>query len=125
LKSSLANPADLEIIVDDGSESTNVLRLKGRLGIDSSPALRDRFLAMLRSQSPKALVVDLVEVSYIDTSGVATLLEALKWARNRQTTLCLKGLQGRPLHLFEVAGVLPLFETSGCRNTSAAELKVS
>jgi anti-sigma B factor antagonist len=125
LKSSLANPADLEIIVDDGSESTNVLRLKGRLGIDSSPALRDRFLAMLRSQSPKTLVVDLAEVSYIDTSGVATLLEALKWARNRQTTLCLKGLQGRPLHLFEVAGVLPLFETSGCRNTSTAELKVS
>jgi anti-sigma B factor antagonist len=124
LKSSMANPADLEIVVDDGGES-NVLRLKGRLGIDSSPALRDRLLAMLRSQSPKALVVDLAEVSYIDASGVATLLEALKWARTRQTTLCLKGLQGRPLHLFEVAGVLPLFETYGCRNASAAELKVS
>jgi len=45
----MANPADLEIIVDDGGEH-NVLRLKGRLGIDSSTALRDRLLAMLRSQ---------------------------------------------------------------------------
>ena len=122
VKSSMANPADLEIIVDDGGEN-NVLRLKGRLGIDSSPALRDRLLAMLRSQSPKAVVVDLAEVSYIDASGVATLLEALKRARNRQTTLCLEGLQGRPLHLLEVSGVLHLFETYGCRN--APELKGS
>jgi anti-sigma B factor antagonist len=120
----MANPADLEIIVDEGGES-NVLRLKGRLGIDSSPALRDRLLVMLRTQSPKALVVDLAEVSYIDGSGVATLLEALKWARNRQTTLCLKGLQGRPLHLLEVSGVLHLFETYGCRNASAPDLKGS
>jgi len=67
----------------------------------------------------------LAGVSYIDASGVATLLEALKWALNRQTTLCLQGLQGRPLHLFEVAGMLPLFETYGCRKTSATELKVS
>jgi len=124
VKSSMANPTDLEIIVDDGGEN-NVLRLKGRLGIDSSPTLRNRLSAMLRTQSPKAVVVDLAEVSYIDGSGVATLLEALKWARNRETTLWLKGLQGRPLHLFEVAGVLHLFETYGSRNASAPELKVS
>jgi hypothetical protein len=37
--------------------------------------------------------------------------------------LCLTGLQGRLLHLFEVTGVLPLFDTDQCRNASP-ELKV-
>jgi anti-sigma B factor antagonist len=109
--------------VDHGGEGTLVC-LSGRLSIDSSPALRDRLLAVLREQSPETVVVDLTKVSYIDSSGIATLIEGLKIARNRQTTLCLKGLQGRLLHLFETTGVLALFETSDCRSASSAS-KVS
>jgi anti-sigma B factor antagonist len=113
----------LEITVDHCEEGTLVC-LNGRLGIDSSPALRDRLLAMLRGQSPEAVIVDLTEVSYIDASGIATLLEGLKIARNRGTTLALKGLHDRLLHLFEVTGVLPLFGTSGLR-TAPSVSKVS
>ena len=109
----------LEITVDDGEEGRFV-RLHGRLSIDSSPGFRDLLLAMLRGQSPEAVIVDLTGVSYIDASGVATLVEGLKIARNRQSTLCLKGLEGRVLHLFEVTGLLTLFETSGCRSASSA-----
>ena len=103
---------DLEITEDAGEQGT-LMRLRGRLSIDSSPAFRDRLLALLRRQSPAAVIVDLSEVSYMDASGVATLVEGLKAARNRQTTLTLKGLQGRVRHLFEVTGLLTLFETSG------------
>jgi anti-sigma B factor antagonist len=113
----------LEITLDDSKEQ-NVLHLKGHLGLDSSPALRDQLLGMLQGQPPRAVMVDLAELSYIDASGVATLLEALKVARHHKSTLCLKGLQGRLLHLFEVTGVLPLFDTDQCRNASS-ELKVS
>jgi anti-sigma B factor antagonist len=108
---------NLAITVDEGEEHAFV-RLQGRLGIDSSPALRDRLLATLRGQPPKNVVVDLTEVSSIDASGVATLLEALKVARNRQVTLCLKGLQGRIVRLFEVTGLLAVFETTGCKGAS-------
>ena len=113
---------DLEI-TEDENEGGTLVRLRGRLSIDSSPAFRDRLLAMLRRQPPAAVVVNLTEVSYIDASGVATLVEGLKTARNRQTTLCLKGLQGRVRHLFEVTGLLTLFETTGCGSaTSAAKV---
>ena len=103
----------LDIAVDHGEEHT-VVRLHGRLGIDSSPTLRDRLLAILQGQPPKTIIVDLTEVSFIDVSGIATLLEALKLARNRQATLCLKGLQGRMVRLFEVTGLQAVFET-GCK----------
>src|SRR5579859_3788880 len=93
---SIVSATGLEITVDKGEEG-NLVSLRGRLGIESSPGFRDQLLVVLRGQSPKAVVVDMTEVSYIDASGVATLVEGLKIARGRQNTLCLKGLQGRAL----------------------------
>jgi anti-sigma B factor antagonist len=114
LKHGKLNAVDgLDIVVDDAEAST-VFRLRGRVTIDSSPALRDRLLPILRGQSPTAVIFDLTEVPYIDTSGIATLIEGLKVARNRHIAFCLQGLQGRILHLFEVAGVMTLFQANGC-----------
>lgn len=104
-----------EITVHHGGEG-RIVRLRGRLNIDSSPALRDRLLAVLQAPSPEGVMVDLTDVTYIDSSGIATLIEGLKIARQRQTSLCLRGLQGRLLHLFQVTGVLTLFEKSGCES---------
>ena len=117
MTSNMVNATDLEITTRENDGTTLVL-LRGRLDVDSSPAFRDQLLAVLRAPSAKAVVVDMAEVSYIDASGVATLVEGLKIARNRQNTVCLKGLQGRVLHLFEVTGLLDLFEANGCRSAS-------
>jgi anti-sigma B factor antagonist len=104
----------LDISVDE-REGHAFVHLHGRVGIDSSPTLRDRLLAILQGQPPETIIVDLTEVSLIDVSGIATLLEALKVARSRQVTLCLKGLQGRMVRLFEVTGLQAVFET-GCKD---------
>jgi anti-sigma B factor antagonist len=113
----------LEIAIHHGEEGSTV-RLRGRLNIDSSPAFRDLLLIVLQVQSPRAVIVDFSDVSYVDSSGIATLIEGLKIARQRQTMLCLHGLQGRLLHLFEVTGMSTLFEKNGCGSVSS-EPKVS
>ena len=113
----------LEITVDRNEEGA-LVRLRGRLGIDSSPDVRERLLALLQGQTLKAVDVDLTEVSYIDASGIATLLEAFKVARNRQIRFCLKGLRNRVVRLFEVTGLLAVFEANGCKPDSS-ELKVN
>lgn len=97
-----------------------LLRLRGRLDIDSSPEFRDRLLATLRAESRKLVMVDFAEVVYMDSSGLATLIEGLKVAHNCQSRLCVQGLQGRLLHLFEVTGLLSLLEAIGCESTSSA-----
>ena len=89
------------------------MRLNGRLDIESSPLLRDRLLCLLRDLSVKTVIIDVMKVSYIDSSGVATLIEALKVARHGNGALRLRGLEGRLLHLFEVTGLLDLFEMNG------------
>ena len=108
---------ELEIAIDH-EEAGSIVRLRGRLNINSSPALRDRLLTMFRAQPPQAVIVDFSDVSYVDSSGIATVVEGLGMARMRQTTLCLRGLQGRLLHLFQVIGVSTLFEKKGCGSAS-------
>ena len=109
----------LDITVDHGEQGI-IMRLHGHINIDSSPTLRDQLLALLRSQSAGAVMVDLTDVPYIDSSGLATLIEGLKIAHNRRIRLCLQGLQGRLLHLFQVTGVLTLFDASGCISDSSS-----
>jgi anti-sigma B factor antagonist len=113
----------LEIAIDHVEEGS-IVHLQGRLNIDSSPAFRQQLLAMLQAQSPQAVVVDFSDISYIDSSGIATLIEALKMARMRQKSLCLQGLQGRLLNLFQIIGISTLFEKNGCGSASSVS-KVS
>jgi anti-anti-sigma factor len=110
----LASRESISIKVDHcGSDS--FVRLSGRIDVDSSPDLRDCLLAILSEErSPRAVTVDLAGVPYIETSGIATLVEALRIARHHQTIFCLQGLGGSVLRLFEVTGVLALFEASDC-----------
>jgi anti-sigma B factor antagonist len=100
------------------------MRLHGHFGIDSSPALRDRLLPVLQASFQRVVTLDLADVSYIDTSGIATLLEAVKIARSCNVTFCVKGLQGRVFRLFTATGLLNLFEARGCGDTSSGS-KVS
>ena len=93
--------------------------LNGRLTIDSSPELRNQLLAVLRRQSLETLTIDLADVPYIDCAGIATLVEALKIARRRKASLQLRALHDRPRYLFEVTGLLSLFEAGSPQNVSS------
>lgn len=102
----------LEITVDRQVDDA-VVHVSGRISVDSSPDLRDRLRAVLfEESSPRTITVDLAGVPYIETSGVATLIEALRIARHHRIDLRLQGLSGAVLRLFEVTGVLAMFESS-------------
>ena len=83
--------------------------LYGRIDIDSSPAVRDQLIALLHAPHPTTVKIDLSGVTHIDSSGVATLIEGLKIARNCKTELKLQGLHDRLQRLFQATGILSLF----------------
>lgn len=106
-----SSTSTIEIAVDH-SGADIVVRLKGRVDVDSSPDVRDRLRAiLLTSPLPHAVSVDLADVTSIEASGIATLIEALKVARHREIRFHLHG-DGPVLQLFESAGLLALFDTS-------------
>ena len=91
------------------NENGTSVSLYGRIDIDSSPVVRNQLIALLQAPHPRTVSIDLSAVTHIDSSGVATLMEALKIARNCETELRLQGLHDRLLRLFEATGILSLF----------------
>ena len=110
----LVSSGSISITVDHrGSDA--LVRLSGRIDVDSSPELRDCLLAVLSEERlPRAITVDLASVPYIEASGIATLVEALRIARHHHIEFSLQGLNGPVLRLFEVTGVLAVFEAGNC-----------
>jgi anti-sigma B factor antagonist len=84
----------------------------GRIDIDSSPAFRDQLLALLRGRPIATLRIDLSAVTSIDSSGLATLIEALRIAHAGKTGLRLQGLHDELLRIFQFTGFLSLFDGS-------------
>jgi anti-sigma B factor antagonist len=120
----IPSSGNLKISLDQVGKDA-VVRLTGRVDVDSSPDLRDRLRILLSEEAlPQTIIVDLAGVSYIETSGIATLIEALRIARHHQTNFRLQGLSGAVLRLFEVTGVLALFEANDSGQSGSGQ-KVS
>jgi len=88
------------------------VKLSGRINIDSSPDLRLLLLRMLTASHCRVLIVDFCEVAYIDTSGIAVLVQILKSAKQLGKNLQLSGLRERPRYLLASSGLLRLFDES-------------
>lgn len=83
--------------------------IEGRITIESSDEMRRKLRTVLRSK-PAQVTVELSAATFMDISAVATLLEAVRIAREQGTRLLLAGLQGQPAHLFELSLLHRLFE---------------
>lgn len=103
--------ADSGLQLQCRAEGTHFVALpSGRITIDSSPGLRAELLQVLESDGCRRLTVDFHEVSYIDTSGVAILMEVLQVARAAGKAFQLENLQKRPRYLFQAIGLLHFFD---------------
>lgn len=92
-----------------------IVSMLGRITIDNSDQMRRRLAGALRSK-PALVTVDLSDVTYMDTSGLATLMEAMRTARYQGTRLVLSGIQEQPRYLLKVTDLDHIFEIE--KNTS-------
>ncbi len=85
-----------------------ILSPEGDVDLSASPSLRSRMHEALDKRPPR-LVINLAGVDYMDSSGVATLVEGLQIARRGSTTLVLANLQDRVRSVFEIARLDTVF----------------
>ena len=85
-----------------------IVSISGRVAIDTSSRMRDRLADALRLK-PEAVTIDLSQVDYMDTSGLATLIEAMRLARHQNTELLLRGVQEQPRYLLKVSDLDRVF----------------
>ena len=89
----------------------NSVSFEGRITINNSDEMR-RKIRMILGSRPAEITVDFSGASYLDTSAVATLVEAVRIARRQRTRLVLTGLEGQPRRLLEIIQFGRLFEVA-------------
>lgn len=86
-----------------------VLRPSGEIDLARSPSLRTT-ISRAQTDKPRRLIFDLTEVPYMDSSGVATLVEAMQVARRYHGSVILCGLHERVRSIFEIARLDMVFK---------------
>ena len=94
-------------------ESTNIedgvmLVVNGDVDMESSPVLRDQIKKTLKSK-PGVLKLRLTEVPYIDSSGIAVLIEGMKWSKKKNTTYALVAISNGVRDVLQLSKLLPVF----------------
>jgi anti-sigma B factor antagonist len=86
-----------------------VITVKGDIDMYSSPALREELIGH-SNMKVSVLLVDFNKVTYIDSSGIATFVEALKHMKTYGGRLRLFGLPGGVKEIFSFSKLDKVFE---------------
>src|SRR5262245_37722558 len=89
-------------------QESNVLPLEGEIDLHVSPRVAESLRTMIEPK-PARLVVDLSAVSYIDSSGLAVLIEAMQNVEAYGGKFFLAGLQENVRPIFEIARLDQVF----------------
>ncbi len=88
---------------------SNVLPLKGEIDLHVSPTVTALLNDMI-GKKPERLVVDLSDVSYIDSAGLAALIEAMQKVEGYGGKFMLAGLQETVRSIFEISRLDQVFQ---------------
>ncbi|PYJ72903.1 MAG: anti-anti-sigma factor [Verrucomicrobia bacterium] len=86
----------------------NVLPLEGEIDLHISPNITATLNRMIEKK-PKQLVVDLSRVTYIDSAGLAALIEGMQKIEAYGGKFALAGLQETVRSIFEIARLDQIF----------------
>jgi len=88
---------------------SNVLPLKGEIDLHVSPSVTASLNEMIEKK-PKRVVVDLSDVSYIDSAGLAALIQAMQKVEGYGGKFMLAGLQETVRSIFEISRLDQVFQ---------------
>jgi anti-sigma B factor antagonist len=89
-------------------EQPNVLPLEGEIDLHASPEVAES-LRTMTEKKPKQLIVDLSRVTYVDSSGLAVLIEGMQNVEEYGGKFALAGLQQSVRDIFELARLDQVF----------------
>jgi len=87
---------------------TTIIDVTGDIDMGTSPGLRKTLLESLK-KTPR-LVVNMREVRYVDSSGIASLVEVLREARSKEKRLVLFGLNATVRDVLQLTRLDKIFE---------------
>jgi anti-sigma B factor antagonist len=97
-----------------------ILDLVGDITLFNSPQIRKALLVLLRDEHVAQLFVNMTGVKYVDSSGIASLVEGLKIARDSGARFVLYGLSKPAVTVLELTHLLRVFEVHATEEEALA-----
>ena len=91
-------------------DKTTILDISGDIDLAHSSEVRRVILIEFREKHTPRVILNLLEVRYIDSSGVASLVEGLKASRDVGSRLILFGLSPIAHEVLRLSRLLTIFE---------------
>jgi anti-sigma B factor antagonist len=91
-------------------DNAAIVDVSGDIDLASSPEVRKALLREVRDNRRPRVVMNLSEVRYIDSSGVASLVEGLKASRDIGSRFILVGLSGPAREVLQLSRLVKVFE---------------
>jgi anti-sigma B factor antagonist len=99
-------------------DKITIFDISGDIDLSTSPELRKPLLRELRELRTPRVVLNLKAVRYIDSSGVASLVEGLKASRDVGSRFILFGLNTTVREVLQLSKLVKIFEI--CDNEEQA-----
>jgi anti-sigma B factor antagonist len=92
------------------TEGRVILDVSGDIDLANSPAMRKTLLGEIKEKRTPKVLLNLRSVRYIDSSGIASLVEGLKASRDLGSRLILYGLSPAVREVMELSRLQRIFE---------------
>jgi anti-sigma B factor antagonist len=89
-------------------DQNNILTLSGEIDLHNSPAVAASLKEIIARKPPQVLV-DLSQVSYIDSSGIAVMIEGMQNVQKYGGKFGIFGIQDSVRSIFEIARLDQVF----------------
>jgi anti-sigma B factor antagonist len=100
-------------LISDTQERVRILALGGEVDLHYASVFRT-LLEQQTEVPTEALLLDLSDVTFIDSSGIAVIIEHLRSATRRSKAFCIGGMSDAVKQIFEIihlAKAMPVFAT--------------
>ncbi len=88
------------------------INVRGEVDVNSAPVLLQQILAAI-DRKPEVIIINLGQVTKMDSAGVAVLIEGINEARKQKIIMSLQDLSKPAQSVLEMARVDKLFQVSG------------
>jgi anti-sigma B factor antagonist len=95
---------DFGLVDESVDDTTHVVSLRGEIDAMTAPRLGSRLFG-LADEGMRGVVVDLSEVTFIDSTGIGVLLNALNHFSTRHAQMVLVCPTERVMRPFEITGL--------------------
>ena len=99
-----------------------ILDVDGQITFESTPSLREKILGALKAKDKSAVLVNLSAVAYMDSSGIATLVEGLKAAQAQKANFGLFGLTKNTRNVLELVRLDKVFKIFDTEDDAVRQL---